>query len=85
MQMTPAITNLLKHAMRKCFEVDAYKEPKQQTEQLRKEYTERSQDYHQRLKILGLADRMQGKIYDNLHSLLKNLTVENQVIFIFIC
>lgn len=52
---------------------------KKQTESLRSEYMEEAENYHKQLMLLGLADRLPGKIYDDLHNIMKGLSIDNQV------
>lgn len=80
-QLPFSVAKLLKHTFKSCVEGNGFGLLKNQTEELRNEYMQEGQQYHERLKMLGLADRLPGKIYDDLHSIMKGLSVENQVYF----
>lgn len=51
------------------------------TEQCRKKYMKTSAKHHMDLKSLGLANRVPGKMYDDMARMLEGLSLEKQVFF----
>ncbi|KAI6191550.1 Hamartin [Aphelenchoides bicaudatus] len=77
-QLPWSVAKMLCDTFKKCLFENSFEKAKQTTENLCNEYIKEGENYHQQLKLLGLADRLPGKIYDDLHSIMKGLNLENQ-------
>ena len=62
-----------------CLDGKLEKTLEQQHEENRAAYIAASKAYHNTLKDLYLADRLPGRIYDDMSHILQDLTPENQV------
>ncbi|KAI6173347.1 hypothetical protein M3Y98_01071700 [Aphelenchoides besseyi] len=78
LRIPPSVSNLLLDYGRSRFAKQSNEELKKQTEVLRQNYMIETENYHDILKLLGLADRLPGRIYDDLHDTLHRLNVESQ-------
>ncbi|KAI6243987.1 Hamartin [Aphelenchoides fujianensis] len=75
-RLPPSVLSVLKDYARSRSK-DEEELTREQMEALRKEYMIEGENYHYRLKLLGLADLLPGKIYDNLSEITQGLSAES--------